>query len=185
MKMASVSLLRVTPCAVISLNNEGKLSDAPIRMTRLEAAPVKTQAPAYAKVCTIVCGVISPLLANLYLHWLDSTWEKKAFGKRPHDAHIVRYADDFVILCSKRPEFYLDQAKKVLDRLGLTLNAKKTWIVNAMKEPFDFLGHRFAVQPSKVTGELKTFYYPTPKAMKSYGWLCRGGGDHGESNEEK
>ncbi|WP_342221018.1 group II intron reverse transcriptase/maturase [Candidatus Fukatsuia endosymbiont of Tuberolachnus salignus] len=112
-------------------------------------------------------GVISPLLANLYLHWLDSTWEKKAFGKRPHDAHIVRYADDFVILCSKRPEFYLDQAKKVLDRLGLTLNAKKTRIVNAMKEPFDFLGHRFAVQPSKVTGELKTFYYPTPKAMKS------------------
>ncbi|MHB8114937.1 MAG: group II intron reverse transcriptase/maturase [Acidithiobacillus ferrivorans] len=112
-------------------------------------------------------GVISPLLANLYLHWLDSTWEKKAFGKRPHDAHIVRYADDFVILCSKRPEFYLEQAKKVLDRLGLTLNAKKTRIVNAMKEPFDFLGHRFAVQPSKVTGELKTFYYPAPKAMKS------------------
>lgn len=112
-------------------------------------------------------GVISPLLANLYLHWLDSTWEKKAFGKRPHDAHIVRYADDFVILCSKRPEFYLDQAKKVLDRLGLTLNAKKTRIVNAMKEPFDFLGHRFAVRPSKVTGELKTFYYPTPKVMKS------------------
>lgn len=112
-------------------------------------------------------GVISPLLANLYLHWLDSTWEKKAFGKRPHDAHIVRYADDFVILCSKRPEFYLEQAKKVLDRLGLTLNDKKTRIVNAKEEPFDFLGHRFAAQPSKVTGELKTFYYPAPKAMKS------------------
>jgi group II intron reverse transcriptase/maturase len=39
-------------------------------------------------------GVISPLLANLYLHWLDQTWEKKGFGKRAHDAHIVRYADD-------------------------------------------------------------------------------------------
>lgn len=112
-------------------------------------------------------GVISPLLANLYLHWLDSTWEKKTFGKRPHYAHIVRYADDFVILCSKRPEFYLEQAKKVLDRLGLTLNAKKTRIVNAREEPFDFLGHRFSAQPSKVTGELKTFYYPSPKAMKS------------------
>ena len=112
-------------------------------------------------------GVISPLLANLYLHWLDSTWENKAFGKRPHDAHIVRYAGDFVILCSKRPEFYLEQAKKVLDRLGLTLNDKKTRIVNAKEEPFDFLGHRFAAQPSKVTGELKTFYYPAPKAMKS------------------
>ncbi len=112
-------------------------------------------------------GVISPLLANLYLHWLDQMWEKKGFGERPHDAHIVRYADDFVILCKEQPEFYLEQAKKVLDRLGLTLNAKKTRIVNAEEEPFDFLGHRFVVQPSKVSGELKTYYYPSPKAMKS------------------
>jgi group II intron reverse transcriptase/maturase len=112
-------------------------------------------------------GVISPLLANLYLHWLDHTWEAKAFGKRPHDAHIVRYADDFVILCKENPELYLEQAKKVLDRLGLTLNAQKTRVVNAREEPFDFLGHRFAVQPSKLTGKLKTYYYPAPKAMKS------------------
>ena len=112
-------------------------------------------------------GVISPLLANLYLHWLDQTWEKKGFGKRAHDAHLVRYADDFVILCKERPEFYLEQAKLVLDRLCLTLNAKKTRILNAREETFDFLGHRFAVQPSKVTGKLKTYYYPSPKAMKS------------------
>jgi RNA-directed DNA polymerase len=112
-------------------------------------------------------GVISPLLANLYLHWLDQTWEKKGFGNRAHDAHLVRFADDFVILCKERPEFYLEQAKLVLDRLGLTLNAKKTRILNAREEMFDFLGHRFAVQPSKVTGELKTYYYPSPKAMKS------------------
>lgn len=112
-------------------------------------------------------GVISPLLANLYLHWLDATWDKEGFGKRQHDAHLVRYADDFVILCTKRPEFYLAQAKKVLDRLGLSLNEKKTRIVNAREETFDFLGHRFAAQPSKVTGELKTYYYPAPKAMKS------------------
>lgn len=58
-------------------------------------------------------GVISPLLANLYLPWLDATWDKEGFGKRQHDAHLVRYADDFVILCTKRPEFYLAQAKKV------------------------------------------------------------------------
>jgi hypothetical protein len=79
----------------------------------------------------------------------------------------VRYADDFVILCKKRPEMYLDRAKTVLDRLGLTLNTKKTRIVNAKEETFDFLGHRFAVQPSKVTGKLKTYYYPAPKAMKA------------------
>jgi group II intron reverse transcriptase/maturase len=112
-------------------------------------------------------GVVSPLLANLYLHWLDQTWEKKGFGKRAHDAHLVRFADDFVILCKERPEFYLEQAKLVLDRLGLTLNAKKTRVLNAGEETFDFLGHRFAVQPSKVTGKLRTYYYPSPKAMKS------------------
>lgn len=91
----------------------------------------------------------------------------KGFENRQHDAHIVRYADDFVILCGKNPDKYLGEAKKVLDRLGLTLNAKKTRIVDATKEPFDFLGHRFAVQPSKRTGKLKTYYYPTPKAMKA------------------
>ncbi len=112
-------------------------------------------------------GVISPLLANLYLHWLDRTWERRGFGERRHDAHIVRYADDFVILCRQRPEFYLDQARAVLDRLGLTLNAKKTRILNAREDTFDFLGHRFAIRASKRSGELKTFYYPTPKAMKS------------------
>jgi len=112
-------------------------------------------------------GVISPLLANLYLHWLDQTWEKKGFGKRPHDAHIVRYADDFVILCRERPEFYLEQARQVLDRLGLTLNARKTRVLNVNADSFDFLGHRFTVQPSKRTGKRSTFYYPSPKAMKS------------------
>jgi len=112
-------------------------------------------------------GVISPLLANLYLHWLDHVWEKKGYGQRQHDAHIVRYADDFVILCKERPEFYLGEAKKVLDRLGLTLNATKTRIVHVQQEPFDFLGHRFVVQRSRVSGELKTYYHPSPKAMKT------------------
>jgi len=112
-------------------------------------------------------GVISPLLANLYLHWLDHVWEKKAFGNRQHDAHIVRYADDFVILCKKEPETYLNEAQKVLDRLGLTLNAQKTRIVDVRNEPFDFLGHRFTVQSSKRDGKLRTYYYPSPKAMAS------------------
>ena len=112
-------------------------------------------------------GVISPLLANLYLHWLDQTWDKRKFGERSHDAHLVRYADDFVILCKERPDFYLEQARQVLDRLGLTLNAKKTRVLNVEAEPFDFLGHRFTVRPSKKTGKQNTFYYPSPKAMNS------------------
>lgn len=112
-------------------------------------------------------GVISPLLANLYLHWLDQVWERKGYGGREHDAHLVRYADDFVILCKRQPDVYLAKAREVLDHLGLTLNDQKTRIVNAREEPFDFLGHRFAVQPSKRTGKVGVYYYPAPKAMKS------------------
>jgi len=112
-------------------------------------------------------GVISPLLANLYLHWLDRFWERRAYGKRSHDAHMVRYADDFVILCGRRPEFYLAEARKILDRLGLTLNAEKTRVLNVQEDSFDFLGHRFVVRPSKRDGAKRTYFYPTPKAMQS------------------
>ena len=125
-------------------------------------------------------GVISPLLANLYLHWLDHVWETKGFGKRSHNAHIVRYADDFVILCNRNPEFYLEQAKVVLDRLGLTLNAQKTRVVNVKEEPFDFLGHRFVVQRSKRTQNWTTYYYPAPKAMASVKSKIRDIARHGQ-----
>lgn len=140
-----------------------KLIDMWLKVGVLEEMEIRTSSSG-----TPQGGVISPLLANLYLHWLDQTWETKGFGSsKLHDAHLVRYADDFVILCKWHPDFYLDQVKVVLDRLGLTLNAKKTRILNAKKETFDFLGHRFAVQPSKATGKLKTYYYPAPKAMKA------------------
>lgn len=79
----------------------------------------------------------------------------------------LRRATHLVILCAKQPETYLAEAQRVLDRLGLTLNAQKTRIVDARTEPFNFLGHRFAVQPSKRSSAMKTYYYPAPKAMAS------------------
>jgi RNA-directed DNA polymerase len=112
-------------------------------------------------------GVISPLLANLYLHWLDRYWERKGLGGRAHNARLVRYADDFVILCRARPEVYLAVAKAVLDRLGLALNEQKTRVVDARKESFDFLGNRFVVQPSKRTGAIRPYHYPAPGAMNA------------------
>jgi len=112
-------------------------------------------------------GVIYTLMANLYLHWLDRFWERRAYGERSHDAHMVRYADDFVILCGRWPEFYLAEARKILDRLGLTLNAEKTRVLNVQEDSFDFLGHRFVVRPSKRDGAKRTYFYPTPKAMQS------------------
>jgi len=112
-------------------------------------------------------GVISPLLANIYLNALDRFWIVKGYGtKREHDAHLVRYADDFVILCHHNPERYFGFAKKRLDRLSLIVNTEKTRIVNA-SEGFQFLGHTFIRNKSEVSGKYKTYYYPSDKSMKS------------------
>ena len=70
-------------------------------------------------------GVISPLLANLYLHLLDRLW-KRQYLQRRLEARLVRYADDFVVLCRKGIEQPMAIIRRVLDRLGLRLNEQKT-----------------------------------------------------------
>lgn len=102
-------------------------------------------------------GVVSPLLANIYLNHLDTFWVKKGYVR---NAKIVRYADDFVILCKSGAEFYLNEAKRLLDNLDLNLNLTKTKIVDSKKQGFDFLGFSFrrswAFRP-----KLKKFGYVT------------------------
>ena len=110
-------------------------------------------------------GVISPLLSNIYLHWLDSIWENRGYNK--YGVQLVRYADDFVILCSHSPKKYLHEVKLILNKLGLKLNEDKTKIVKLTHGTLDFLGHRFVKQQSKKSGKVSCFYYPTPIAMKS------------------
>lgn len=117
-------------------------------------------------------GVISPLLANIYLHWLDSYWEKAGFNRKwSGDAHLIRYADDFVILCKSHPNIYLEKAKGVLNKLGLALHENKTRVVNLDKdESFDFLGFTFRYclnRRVKVNPKKTVFYYPSKKSMKS------------------
>lgn len=75
-------------------------------------------------------GVISPLLANTYLHLLDRIWERHRL-KGKLGAHIVRYADDFVVLCKRGVEEPLKVVRHELGRLDLTLNEAKTHIVDA------------------------------------------------------
>lgn len=86
-------------------------------------------------------GVISPLLANIYLHVLDMYWAEKyaCLGK------LIRYADDFVILCRTRQEAEtaLQRVKQIVAILKLTLHPTKTRIVNMGQEGFDFLGFHF------------------------------------------
>ena len=85
-------------------------------------------------------GVISPLLANIYLHHLDEFWEKKGYQKY---AKLVRYADDWVICCISNVTSYLKEAKRLMENIGLKLSIEKTKIVNAKEEGFNFLGFQF------------------------------------------
>ncbi|MGG0719367.1 group II intron reverse transcriptase/maturase [Robertmurraya massiliosenegalensis] len=85
-------------------------------------------------------GVISPLLANIYLHPLD-----ELLTARGH--RLTRYADDFVICCRSRKgaERVLKSVKKLLEKeLGLVVHPEKTKIVDNTKEEFTFLGYSFS-----------------------------------------
>jgi RNA-directed DNA polymerase len=110
-------------------------------------------------------GVISPLLANAYLHLLDRIWERHRL-KDKLGAHLVRYADDFVVLCRKGVDDPLKVVCHVLTRLGLTLNEGKTHIVNAMEASFGFLGFTIQMSPSAKTGKARPNVRPSDKAVK-------------------
>jgi len=110
-------------------------------------------------------GVISPLLANLYLHLLDRIWERHDLAKQ-YGARIVRYADDLVILCTGSVHRPLDTLRYVLDRLDLRLNDKKTRIVNAYKESFDFLGFSFCLRKSSKSGKLYPHVEPSRRSVQ-------------------
>jgi RNA-directed DNA polymerase len=115
-------------------------------------------------------GVISPLLANVYLHAFDRAWKERGTGE------LVRYADDFVVLCSTRSQAEEAQRRAValLGDLGLTLHPEKTRVVDLRKgrEGFDFLGCHFRARMSGKLWEEKRIirYYlqrwPSQRSMK-------------------
>jgi RNA-directed DNA polymerase len=83
-------------------------------------------------------AVISPLLANLYLNPLDHLLAESGFA-------MIRYADDFVIMCRSRAEAEraLAKVQQWVEENGLTLHPTKTKIVDARTDGFDFLGYTF------------------------------------------
>lgn len=109
-------------------------------------------------------GVISPLLSNCYLHLLDRIWVRQQFCVKLK-ARIVRYADDFVVLCGGKVEAPLATVRRVLDRLDLTLNESKTRIVDARKESFTFLGFEIRVSKSWRSGKSYPHVCPAPKSL--------------------
>jgi group II intron reverse transcriptase/maturase len=117
-------------------------------------------------------GVISPLLSNIYLHVLDTLWSR-------HSAPLgtlVRYCDDFVVMCRTRAECEKaeQQVRGILGRLGLELHPDKTRRVELFdgKEGFDVLSHHLQKRMSGVLWERKRkrLYFlhrwPSRRAMK-------------------
>ncbi len=87
-------------------------------------------------------GVISPLLANLYMNRFLKYWRAKGCNE-VFRAQVVSYADDFVILSRGKADEALQWTSAVMERLGLKLNQDKTAVRDAYNGNFDFLGYTF------------------------------------------
>jgi RNA-directed DNA polymerase len=109
-------------------------------------------------------GVISPLLANIYLDALDGIWERQC----RHLGQLVRYADDAVVLCRSRAEAEesLRRLRIIMDRLSLKLHPDKTRIVELGlgKQGFVFLGCYLRIVLSCFKGREYLFRWPSPRA---------------------
>ena len=108
-------------------------------------------------------GVISPLLANIYLNLVDKLVER--MKEIPEDVRIVRYADDFVLMGREISDRVLSKLHEVLTRMDLKLNTEKTKIVNAAEDSFDFLGFTFHKRWSRTQRGVK--YYHVQASMKA------------------
>ncbi len=109
-------------------------------------------------------GVISPLLANGYLHLLDRIWQRRHL-KGKLQAHLVRYADDFVVMCRRDVQEPLKVVRHVLERLGLSLNEAKTHIVDATQASFNFLGFAIRMSRGMRTGKPYPNIRPSDKSL--------------------
>lgn len=115
-------------------------------------------------------GVISPLLANIYLHWFETivSLTARACGQV---MSIVRYADDFVILARSWADGFLQRVEGILEgRMGLTVNREKTKVLD-FREPhttLTFLGYDFRMVRDRLFGTGKRYltFGPSKKSMK-------------------
>jgi RNA-directed DNA polymerase len=109
-------------------------------------------------------GVISPLLANLYMNRFLKYW--RITGRSEiFQAQVVNYADDFVILSRGCAAEALNWTRNVMTRIGLTLNEAKTSIKQARRERFDFLGYTFGPHRFRKNGYLYIGASPSNKSV--------------------
>jgi RNA-directed DNA polymerase len=109
-------------------------------------------------------GVVSPLLANLYMNRFLKHWRHTGRGA-VYQAEVVSYADDFVILSRGHAVEALDWTRQVIERLGLSLNTLKTVLRDARHERFDFLGYSFGPHRHRRTGRVYLGVSPAKKSV--------------------
>lgn len=112
-------------------------------------------------------GVISPLLANVYLNLFDRMFRSycQATGLA---AKLIRYADDFVILMRGGVGQTRTKVKQMIEGLKLTLNEEKTRIVDAREGSFDFLGFSFCRKRNPKNGKLIALIEPSHKSERRF-----------------
>jgi Retron-type reverse transcriptase len=115
--------------------------DAPVVERTDDGGEIRTTGARDTNRGTPQGGVISPLLANLYFRRFMMAWYHGGHAQRLQ-AEVVNYADDFVILCREgQGEAAMATMRRLMSRLGLTVNEKKTRLVKVNESRFDFLGY--------------------------------------------
>lgn len=108
---------------------------------------------------------LSPLLSNLYMRRFLLGW--KALGHEQRlDAHIVNYADDFVICCRGSAAQAQSELRSMMARLKLTINETKTRLCRAPDEPFNFLGYTIGRRYSAKTGRPYIGVWPSDQKLR-------------------
>jgi RNA-directed DNA polymerase len=110
-------------------------------------------------------GVISPLVANLYMNRFLKYWRQQGKGEA-WDAHVINYADDFVILSRGHAAEALTWTDAVMTRLGLSLNRTKTRLCDARTDRFDFLGYSFGPHCHRQQGRWFIGASPSNKSVQ-------------------
>jgi len=114
-------------------------------------------------------GVISPLLANLYLHWFDKVFQRAAGPAQWAKAKLVRYADDFVVVAryiSPKLSGFIEE--KLETWMGLEINREKTRVINLNEKgaSLDFLGFTFRYDRSQLGAGRYLNVAPSKKALE-------------------
>lgn len=115
-------------------------------------------------------GVISPLLANIYLNPVDQAFKRNGLGAiRNGSIHLIRYADDMIMLAQRNLDKGITLLNHYVERLGIHLNEGKTRRLKLeIGESVDFLGFRFHNVRSRKTGTRLILVRPSPRSQERF-----------------